>query len=102
MLHFSTSQGLTPDIDGIAPAELHVQLAQWNHRRLAPGLPHDHWEDALEEDHAMRLLEGAWVERLRREVRAEAARAPSDVEGFIAWFEALKEAGPGQGDPLFG
>jgi hypothetical protein len=26
---------------------------------------------------------------------------PQDVDGFIAWFERLRETGPGQGDPLF-
>jgi hypothetical protein len=34
-------------------------------------------------------------------VADEAAEAPEDADGFIAWFEALKEKGPGQGDPLF-
>jgi hypothetical protein len=81
--------------------ELHRQLAHWNRRRLSPASPHDQWEDDLEEEHRMRLLEGAWVEELRREVRLEAARAPCDVEGFTQWFRALKETGPGQGDPLF-
>src|SRR5690606_24936574 len=36
-----------------------------------------------------------------QDVIEEAAKAPTDVEGFIDWFEALKENGPGQGDPLF-
>ena len=26
---------------------------------------------------------------------------PRDVDAFIAWFEELRENGPGQGDPLF-
>ena len=30
-----------------------------------------------------------------------AAEAPTDPDGFIAWFEELKATGPGQGDPLF-
>ena len=33
---------------------------------------------------------------------ARAATAPTDVQGFVDWFEALNESGPGQGDPLFG
>jgi hypothetical protein len=101
MLHFSLPQSLEADIAGLSPVELHRRLAHWNRRRLAPAAPHAQWEDDLEEEHRMRLLEGAWVERLRQAVRAEAARAPSDVEGFTAWFRALKETGPGQGDPLF-
>lgn len=79
----------------------HQTLAQWNHRRLAPGAPTADWEAALQEEARMRWLEGVWVETLREEVAAQAAAAPSDVEGFIAWFENLKRSGPGQGDPLF-
>jgi hypothetical protein len=49
----------------------------------------------------MRLLEGAWVENLRGEVAEAVAKVPTDVDGFIAWFESLKASGPGQHDPLF-
>jgi hypothetical protein len=76
-------------------------LAHWNHRRLAPQFPHDQWQKALDEDVRMLRLEGAFVEELRADVADEAAAAPTDVEGFIAWFEALQEQGPGQNDPLF-
>jgi hypothetical protein len=53
------------------------------------------------ENVAMLRLEGAFVEGERRHVQARAAAAPRDVEGFVAWFEALKLSGPGQNDPLF-
>ena len=49
----------------------------------------------------MQRLEGAFLEQLRAEISAEAAPAPTEPNGFVAWFEALKESGPGQGDPLF-
>ena len=49
----------------------------------------------------MRWLEGVWVENLREEVAEQAAAAPTDVDEFVAWFEALKHDGPGQGDRLF-
>ena len=49
----------------------------------------------------MRLLEGEFIESFRSEVSEEAAQAPTDADGFIAWFEALKASGPGQFDPLF-
>lgn len=90
--------------DNISPPlpGLHRALAHWNHRRLSPAAPHDQWEEDLEEEHRMRLLEGRWIETLRRQVRAEAAKAPTDVDGFTEWFVALKASGPGQGDPLFG
>ncbi len=83
------------------PLSLHRRLAHWNHRRLAPSAPHADWQADLEEDLAMRRLEGMWVEAFRAQVTDRAAAAPTDVEGFVRWFEALKTSGPGQGDPLF-
>ncbi len=83
------------------PLSLHRRLAYWNHRRLAPSAPHAHWEAEVEEDLRMRRLEGLWVEACRAEVAERAAGAPSDVEGFVRWFEDLERSGPGQGDPLF-
>jgi hypothetical protein len=76
-------------------------LAHWNRRRLAPQFPHDQWQKSLDEDVRMQRLEGGFVEALRAEVADAAAEAPTDVEGFIAWFEALQDSGPGQDDPLF-
>ncbi len=76
-------------------------LAHWNRERLAPGFPYADWQKQFERDVKMQRLEGDFLEELRAEVAAEAARAPTDVEGFIAWFEGLKATGPGQGDPLF-
>ena len=78
-----------------------ASLATWNRHRLAPGLPSDGWEKELERDERMRRAEGAFLEALRSEIAGEAARAPADADGFVAWFEALAERGPGQGDPLF-
>jgi hypothetical protein len=49
----------------------------------------------------MLRLESAFLEELRAEIHDKAAEAPTDVDGFIAWFEELKAIGPGQRDPLF-
>jgi hypothetical protein len=76
-------------------------LAAWNRDRLQPGFPRDDWEKTLERDARFQRLEGAFLEALRLEVADRAAQAPEDADGFIAWFEALGEDGPGQGDPLF-
>ncbi|HEX9931267.1 MAG TPA: iron-containing redox enzyme family protein [Allosphingosinicella sp.] len=76
-------------------------LAHWNRRRLAPAFPEDGWERRIDEDARMARLEGAFLETLRAEIAARAAVAPVDSGGFLAWFEALKEDGPGQHDPLF-
>ena len=76
-------------------------LAHWNRERLAPRLPDDDWNALLDRDTRMLRLERGFLQELRDEVREEAAAAPRDAEAFIAWFEDLKEVGPGQGDALF-
>lgn len=76
-------------------------LAHWNRERLAPRLPTDDWERELERDMRMERLQRAFLEELRSEAAAHAAKAPSEPDAFIAWFEELKASGPGQGDPLF-
>jgi len=76
-------------------------LAHWNHQRLAPDFPSEDWQLLLDGDTKMLRLEGAFLEELRAEVAVEAAAAPADPAGFLAWFETLQEVGPGQGDPLF-
>jgi hypothetical protein len=76
-------------------------LAHWNRERLEPGFPSDDWQRRFERDMRMERLQGAFLEELRAEVIDEAAAAPTDVEGFIDWFEGLQATGPGQGDPLF-
>ena len=81
--------------------DFQAALARWNRSRLQPGMPAADWEKDLARDERMHRLEGAFIESLRVEVAAEAAAAPKDAPGFVAWFEALKEQGPGQGDPLF-
>jgi hypothetical protein len=82
-------------------APFQAELAHWNRRRLAPGFPEADWQKRLEEDLRMQRLEGAFLEELRSEISARAAEAPEEADAFIAWFEALAETGPGQGDPLF-
>ena len=82
-------------------AEVQRILAKWNQRRLSPSIPTQTWRDDLAEEHEMRLLEGAFIETFREEIAEQVAHAPTDVEGFIAWFEALKTTGPGQHDALF-
>lgn len=98
----ATVNALTAANDALAFDDgLHRRLAEWNHRRLAPGKPHDAWESELVEDQEMRRQEGAFLEIARAEVADRAATAPSDPEGMLRWFEGLKATGPGQDDPLF-
>ncbi|HWI87596.1 MAG TPA: iron-containing redox enzyme family protein [Sphingomonas sp.] len=91
--HRDTSQFLTDSFQR--------GLAHWNRQRLSPGFPREDWQKALERDLRMMRLEGGFVENLRAEIVDEAAGVPSDPDGFVAWFEQLKQVGPGQGDPLF-
>ena len=81
--------------------ERQQELARWNRGRLGPQFPPDDWAAIAERDGVMHAVEVGFLEELRAGVAEEAAAAPSDPEGFVAWFEELKETGPGQGDPLF-
>lgn len=76
-------------------------LAFWNRERLAPQFPDADWQKQLERDVRMVRLEGGFLEELRADVAQEAANAPTDADGFVAWFEDLKQSGPGQNDSLF-
>ncbi|MDB4942039.1 MAG: hypothetical protein JWP97_1573 [Labilithrix sp.] len=79
----------------------HRALAAWNGRRLTPVTDAPDWESELQEEMAWRLREGELIEQERAIIADRAAEAPRDADAFVAWFEALKENGPGQGDPLF-
>ena len=87
-----------------AIAALHSQLSAFNRERLTPRLPstEPHTMHAtLRAEDELRLTEHAFVEQERACVKARAAVAPRSPEAFVAWFEALKQDGPGQNDPLF-
>ena len=77
------------------------QLACWNRERLSPRLPPENWRLSMERDQQMLGLEAEFIQSLREQAREEAAEAPSDADGFVRWFEGLKQTGPGQNDPLF-
>ena len=79
----------------------HRRLAAFNAARFSPGFPHDGWEQEVEQHAAMLLEEGHWLEQQRADVAARAAEAPTDPDGFVAWFEGLEHGGPGQNDTLF-
>ena len=76
-------------------------LSQWNRDRFAPGFPGSDSGAAIDRDARMQRLELGFLEELRGEIRARAAAAPTDPAGFVAWFEALEDNGPGQHDALF-
>jgi hypothetical protein len=80
---------------------LHQGLARWNRERLAVATPSADWRIKLARDQRMLRLEGAFVEAFRAHVAPLAAEVPTDPDGFVAWFEDLRDSGPGQWDPLF-
>jgi len=79
--------------------ELHLCLTRFARERLEPGFPSDRAPAAAEL--RLRALEQAFVEEERAAAAAQAAEVPRDADGFVRWFEALRETGPGQGDALF-
>jgi hypothetical protein len=91
------------NIKGIADADrsLQLRLGELNALRLNPDFPGPGWQDRIARIADLSIEEGAFLEAGRSAIAARAAVAPTDADGFIAWFEALKENGPGQGDPLF-
>ena len=86
---------------GMSSEELQRALSALNRARFAPALPTDDPREALATEYALRLREVAFLEEERAAIAAQAATAPDDAEGFVGWFEALRETGPGQHDPLF-
>jgi hypothetical protein len=83
------------------PTTFHRKLAYFNRHRLAPAVPHEDWQAELDREAEMRRAEGAFIEHERAAIVERAAQAPTKPDAFVAWFEALKHEGPGQGDPLF-
>ena len=77
---------------------LHCRLATLNRARITPCLP----DDPSADDQAAALAEeAAFLAAARARVAAAARAAPTDAPGFVRWFEALSQTGPGQNDPLF-
>jgi hypothetical protein len=77
---------------------LHRRLARFNGERLLPRGPDDR---RLYDDQRCQDLQDGFIERERARVVSLAAAVPSDPLDFVQWFCALRDHGPGQGDPLF-
>jgi len=89
------------ELNGPRFAEFQTELTKYNAIRFQPGLPEEAPEDQIMREALVANAELAVVESLRRAIAPLTCDIPSDVDGFIAWFERLKDFGPGQGDPLF-
>ena len=60
------------------PAAFHQRLTRWNSRRLQPAIPSDDWQAAAREDAEMIGVEGAWIERMRRDAEPWLADLPDE------------------------
>ena len=81
--------------------EIQFRLNRLNELRLNPALPSADWKAEISEIARLAMVEGGFLEQGRRAIAERAALAPADPDEFLAWFEDLKDSGPGQQDPLF-
>lgn len=81
--------------------EVQLELVRFNARRLEPQLPGAYWRDDADDDCALMQLEGTFVDAARRQIARLVKDVPDRADAFVAWFEDLRDTGPGQGDPLF-
>lgn len=77
------------------------ELQQLNVLRLEPRTAGSTSAQLLAIETERRLLEDEFLASCRAAVAARASEAPRDAAGFVAWFESLREFGPGQHDLLF-
>ena len=89
------------ELDGPRFAEFQTALTNHNAQRFTPGLPQEASASGLALDNAVAAAEIAFIEAQRKKLAPLTRNIPDDADGFITWFEDLKETGPGQGDPLF-
>jgi len=92
---------LAADTDGPGFARFQRELTRYNRHRLEPSLPYAGWRGHVRDEGRVVEAEGDFVEAVRQEIAPLVSDIPLDVDCFIAWFERLRETGPGQGDPLF-
>ena len=89
------------ELSGPRFATFQTELTKYNALRFQPGLPEETAPDQTMRQSLVANAEIAFIESLRRAIAPFTADIPAEVNGFIAWFERLRESGPGQGDPLF-
>ena len=78
--------------------EVQRRLTRLNDARLRPRTTA---ALTLQQEMELRETELSFLEGERAAIADRAATAPSEASGFVAWFESLRENGPGQNDPLF-
>lgn len=93
--------GWAADLTGPGFARFQTKLTKYNAQRFQPRLPEEAPAGQILRSAQIASAELAFIESVRNAVAPLTSEIPSDVDGFVAWFEHLKHTGPGQGDPLF-
>jgi hypothetical protein len=96
----ATASSTLPDLSRDLKS-FHLKLMKFGGKRLSPAMPSADWRAQLSDDAELLRLEHELVESERKKVAKIAALAPRDAKGFVEWFTALRDVGPGQYDPLF-
>lgn len=76
-------------------------LAHFNRDRIAPGFGDEPGYCCAMHRQKMESLEREFIRDSRARIAHLVQDAPAEPAAFMQWFEQLKLAGPGQGDPLF-
>ncbi len=76
-------------------------LTRLHKDRLTPGLPTGSHRTGAAELHGLEQLEQQFLDDERACVIGAAATAPDDADAFCAWFDRLRERGPGQGNSFW-
>jgi hypothetical protein len=81
--------------------QLHHDLQLLNELRLRPELEQSAWYEGLGVETKWRLMEDEFLASSRAAEVAGVRSVPTTPDAFVAWFESLRETGPGQQDRLF-
>jgi hypothetical protein len=100
------SRSVVPDFVHGEPVDLgertlHVALNELNRERLSPRGPDAQWRGEVARMAELSFLEGQFLEDERSAIAQQASAAPAHAQRFAEWFDALRDDGPGQHDPLF-
>jgi hypothetical protein len=101
---FATLELQAPDEEALEfrdEHDLHLALTALNRQRLSPATPNQFWKEDLGKAAKLAVHEGNFLEKERRRIAWRAALAPQEAKAFAAWFDDLRDSGPGQHDPLF-
>jgi hypothetical protein len=82
-------------------AKFQQGLTRYNSERFRAELPEETQPGAIHREAVLASAEIKLIESLRCATARLTMGIPCEVDAFVAWFERLKQTGPGQGDPLF-